>query len=90
MVNNGINAWLVSTAESIISFAEGETNATATATATRSPGQMVLFRMIAYSYDPFENPGVIKTIQSTGIIFLFLFVIFVFSGLAFMSRDLPQ
>lgn len=80
MVNNGINAWLVSTAESIITFAEGKTNTTT----TRSPGQMVLFRMIAYSYDPFENPCVIKTIQSTGIIFLFLFVIFVFSGLAYV------
>jgi hypothetical protein len=40
--------------------------------------------MVTYDYNPLENPGVISTIQSTAIIFLFLFVIFVFAGLAYI------
>lgn len=78
MVNLGINAWLTSTADTIINFADGATNS------TRSPGQMALFHMVTYDYNPFDNPGIISTIQSTAIIFLFLFVIFVFAGLAYI------
>jgi hypothetical protein len=54
MVNGGINAWLDSQSNSIISFADGMT-----ANTTRSPGQMALFHLITYSYDPFENPGIL-------------------------------
>src|SRR5665811_440842 len=78
MINGGLNAWLDSQSNSIISFADGETNS------TRSPGQMALFHMITFDYSPFDNPGVLSTIQSTAIIFLFLFVIFVFAGMAYI------
>ena len=82
MVNLGINAWLTSTGDSLIGFADGITNTT-NATGL-SPGQMALFHMITYNYDPLANPGVISTIQSTAVLFLFLFVIFVFSGMAYV------
>ncbi len=88
MVSGGIDNWLSGSADSIMGIADN-VNANQP---KRSSGEMALFEMITVDYDPFQNPGVIKTLQNTSILFLFLFVIFVFGGMAYVMihQKYPQ
>ncbi len=80
MVSDGINTWISGSSDSMIGV-DDNVNSNQP---KRSDGEMALFSMVTVNYDPFQNPGVIQTLQSTAIIFLFLFVIFVFGGLAYV------
>ena len=78
MVSQGIDAFFISQANSIISFADGAVNQTSQA------GTMAAFQAVTMYYDPFSNPGIMEVIRSTSIIFLFLFTLFVFGGLGYV------
>jgi len=78
MVSDGLDGFLVSQGNSIISVADASVNQTSV------PGSMAVFQSITASYDPFSNPGVIEVLRNTSIIFLFLFSLFVFGGLGYV------
>ena len=78
MVSGGLNAFLTSQANYIISVADGACNQTS------QPGTMAAFQTLSLNYDPFMNPGIIAVIRSTSVLFLFLFALFVFGGLSYV------
>ncbi len=88
MVSQGIEGTMVHAADSMVGIAD-DVNANQP---KRASGEMALFGMITVNYDPFQNPGVVQTLQNTSIIFLFLFVIFVFGGMAYVMihQKYPQ
>lgn len=43
-----------------------------------------MFKLLTIDYNPLNDPSTITTIQSTSIIFFFIFIIFVCSGLAYI------
>lgn len=81
MIKKGIDAWEVGLGDDMYKAGSAFQNNTSP---TNSSVNQLIFMMVTFPYDPFEDPWVLSTRNMTAFIFLFLALLYVFTGGAYV------
>jgi hypothetical protein len=81
MIKKGIDAWEVGLGDDMYKAGSAFQNNTSP---TNSSVNQLIFMMVAFPYDPFQDTWVLSTRNMTAFIFMFLALLYVFAGGAYV------
>ncbi len=82
MIKDGMNSWLISLGDDM--YKAGNAFSNSSSNRTGNVSNQLIFSMLTFPYDPFADAWVLSTRNMTAFIFLFMVLMYVFVGGAYV------